>query len=1093
MFWQYFKKPGLSGLGHNNTDKDTVKHRGNKRFTALFSLMLALMLVLSTITCAALDPIYLGFTSDVHSNTSDLTTWIESLKEKRPTLDRMIFGGDYAERLTTNGATVAGIAQQCVDIVKAKYPDTPCVLVRGNHDPANELYNKGIVYDGSDYAVYALDSAGTSYMDYQGAFKDGEINDLSNFLGGYSSSKPVFVVAHHPIHFYGGGFQDRITDNATELLTALNEHENVIFLWGHNHTVSDPYYGQVKTKDNEITTTKNGTPQPINFTYLSYGAMLNGHENGNAYGLLGTISEVNNGTKIDFDYKNLSGDTVSDGSVIITGGGTGGPSYQLVNSPQSGETYVIVAKSEGKYYALTTGVYSPYLRGEEVIVSGDYVTSSVSDDMLWEFTTSGDGFAVTNDSKYLKRESGSEGGLSLVTPHPGAGYADWIYDADKSLRTESETRPGSASYVRLQGSGSTYYFQNDWDNKSEIYLYKFAEGGPETYTVTFDSNGGSSVAPVNVASGRTVSTLPQPTKSGYTFDGWFTDSNFSSEFTSSTPVTADITIYAKWTKVVLPETYYELITSPESGDTYVVVAKSGSNYYALTTGVHSSSYLKGEEVTVSGDYVTSDVTDDMVWEFTTSGDGFAVKAVGDEYKYLKRESGSKGGFSLVTSHPGAGYADWIYDTADNSLKTVSTNHPTDPGTPVFVRLQSSGSTYYFHNDWDGGSEIYLYKLAEATPPTQYTLTLTGDNISADPAAGLIDENTAVTVTVAPASGKQVATFTVNGLDKRSELVNNEYTFTITENTTVAVTYEAIPATQYTLTLTGDNIFSVPASGSIAEDTEVTVTVSPASGKRVDTFTVNGVDKKAELKNNQYTFIIEEDTTIEVAYKAISTGGGGGGGGGGSGSGDKDVTVPKDPPEDFEEETPPEVPGIGPRFQDVSETAWYYEAVEFAVEKGLFVGTSDITFEPDTPMSRAMLVTVLWRMEGNPEVNTVNIFTDVADDAWYADAVLWANTNGIVSGYGEGLFGPNDNITREQMAAILYRYAEFKGYDVSEIDNLEAYIDVDYVSDWALAGMEWAVGEKLITGMTATTLVPQGNATRAQVASILMRFILNVMD
>lgn len=218
------------------------------------------------------------------------------------------------------------------------------------------------------------------------------------------------------------------------------------------------------------------------------------------------------------------------------------------------------------------------------------------------------------------------------------------------------------------------------------------------------------------------------------------------------------------------------------------------------------------------------------------------------------------------------------------------------------------------------------------------------------------------------------------------------------------------------------------------------------------------------------------------------------GSGSSGGGaDKGATVPEDSLGDSAEEIPPEVPGISPGFQDVSETAWYYEAVKFAVEKGLFVGTSDTTFEPDTPMSRAMLVTVLWRMDGNPIVNSANIFTDVADDAWYADAVLWANTNGIVSGYGEGLFGPNDNITREQMAAILYRYAEFKGYDVSEIDNLAAYTDIDDVSDWALDSMEWAVGEKLITGMTATTLVPQGNATRAQVASILMRFILNVVD
>jgi uncharacterized repeat protein (TIGR02543 family) len=182
-----------------------------------------------------------------------------------------------------------------------------------------------------------------------------------------------------------------------------------------------------------------------------------------------------------------------------------------------------------------------------------------------------------------------------------------------------------------------------------------------------------------------------------------------------------------------------------------------------------------------------------------------------------------------------------------------------------------------------------------------------------------------------------------------------------------------------------------------------------------------------------------------------------------------------------------------RYVDVDKAAWYYEAVEFALEKGLFVGTSDTTFEPDTAMSRAMLVTVLWRMEGEPVVTAASAFTDVAGNAWYAKPVLWANANNIVSGYGGGLFGPNDNITREQMAAILNRYASFKGIDVSVADNLAAFTDAGAVSDWALASMKWAVGERLITGMTTTTLVPQGNATRAQVASILMRYIENVVE
>jgi len=182
-----------------------------------------------------------------------------------------------------------------------------------------------------------------------------------------------------------------------------------------------------------------------------------------------------------------------------------------------------------------------------------------------------------------------------------------------------------------------------------------------------------------------------------------------------------------------------------------------------------------------------------------------------------------------------------------------------------------------------------------------------------------------------------------------------------------------------------------------------------------------------------------------------------------------------------------------RYTDVDKVAWYYEAVEYVLEKGLFVGTSDTTFSPNTVMSRAMLVTVLWRLEGEPAVSSTNSFTDVAADAWYAKPVIWANANNIVSGYGDGLFGPNDNITREQMAAILNRYASFRGYDVSATNNLAAYTDASHVSDWALVSMKWAVGEKLITGMTTTTLVPQGNATRAQVASILMRYIENVVE
>jgi hypothetical protein len=174
--------------------------------------------------------------------------------------------------------------------------------------------------------------------------------------------------------------------------------------------------------------------------------------------------------------------------------------------------------------------------------------------------------------------------------------------------------------------------------------------------------------------------------------------------------------------------------------------------------------------------------------------------------------------------------------------------------------------------------------------------------------------------------------------------------------------------------------------------------------------------------------------------------------------------------------------------DVNQSLWFYEAVDRVLEKGLFVGTSDTTFEPNRTMNRAMIVTVLWRLEGKPVVPKNDIFRDVTKDSWYADAVSWANANQVVAGYGNGLFGPNDPITREQMISILHRYAQFKGIGISLEDgeDLTEFTDLGQVSSWALPGMKWAVANGIIKGITQTTLEPNESATRAQVAAVFMR-------
>lgn len=200
-----------------------------------------------------------------------------------------------------------------------------------------------------------------------------------------------------------------------------------------------------------------------------------------------------------------------------------------------------------------------------------------------------------------------------------------------------------------------------------------------------------------------------------------------------------------------------------------------------------------------------------------------------------------------------------------------------------------------------------------------------------------------------------------------------------------------------------------------------------------------------------------------------------------------VTITATFAEDPDWEPTPE-PGEEWPFVDVSEGDWFYDPVAWAYEQGLMTGTSATTFEPNISTTRGMIVAILHRLEDSPVVNYAMTFDDVADGDWYAEAVRWAASEGIVAGYSDAQFGPNDPITREQMAAILYNYAEWKGYDVSARADLSGYSDQP--SAWAVEVMQWANAEDLINGTTAITLDPQGNATRAQVAAILQRFLEN---
>ena len=184
---------------------------------------------------------------------------------------------------------------------------------------------------------------------------------------------------------------------------------------------------------------------------------------------------------------------------------------------------------------------------------------------------------------------------------------------------------------------------------------------------------------------------------------------------------------------------------------------------------------------------------------------------------------------------------------------------------------------------------------------------------------------------------------------------------------------------------------------------------------------------------------------------------------------------------------PEIP-----FHDVYMTDWFYESVKYVYDNGLMTGLNETTFGPYENLARAQFAVILHRMNGSPDMEYTNKFPDVADNQWYTDAILWASDIGVVTGYEDtGKFGPGDNINREQMAVMMYRYANYLGYDTSARADISKYTDAGNVNEFAKEAMSWAVGEGIITGKyNETQLDPQGNASRAECATIIMRFVEN---
>lgn len=694
-------------------------------------------------------------------------------------------------------------------------------------------------------------------------------------------------------------------------------------------------------------------------------------------------------------------------------------------------------------------------------------------------------------------------------------------DGDANVYVNGARAP-SANFEKIPDHGILRVLVQEGEKAPRIYYLTLTDrGGAKPYTaITFDANGGRVENRLSVTRYYDADTqdtsFPVPMREGYTFLGWASGQKNYGRYASDIPAGA-LTLKAGWKSNDAQE-------NPAASQIKVTFRLIGATLATrdvdIGRNINDSKYVTW----IATRSYTMDKGDTVYDLFLSAIDRAGLNARGQDTNYVTTITAPKalGGYKLSEFTNGQ-YSGWMY--------TVNGAHP---GYGLREQALEDGGRVVFHYvndyryeiaDWfddpdfpalGDGSDWNKWLLAEDKDPDGSKIS---DGMPAPspastaltPGATASDGTAAVSLSASDMAGA-IRDARENG--NKSIVIAPEITGTV-KRVTVEVPKDSLSA------LAGqsdvDLIIRTPVGSVTLPNGAVASIASQASGntvtvslEAVDASSLTPAQKEAVGNNPVY------DISIMSGGQNISSFSGGGitislpytlkDGEDPSGvtvwylndaGGLVKMACTYDQAAGMASFTTPHlsyyVVGYTETWQnpftDVKPTDWFYGAVEFAAEKGLFNGTTTITFSPNTAMTKAMLVTILYRLDGSPVVTGNNGFSDVKEDEWYTDAVIWAYANNIAEGY-DGRFGTGDNVTREQVAAILYRYAQYKGCDITKAADLSAFTDGSGIGSWAQAGMKWANAEGLITGRTATTLVPGGNATRAELAAILMRFIRN---
>ena len=791
----------------------------------------------------------------------------------------------------------------------------------------------------------------------------------------------------------------------------------------------------------------------------------------------------------------------------------------------------------GSVHTATVNGYDPAtmdISGNTATDAGDYTVRVTSKTGKW---ADGSTDAVTAAWSISKATQEAPSGLTGVEPSTEDGSDGKITGVTDKMeyRMEAEGSYTPCSGTEIENlSAGNYFVRYAGDHNhfaSPDAEVTVGEGKPlADFTITFNGNGGSgSMEPVTVKAGTNY-ILPA---CGFTapadqeFKAWEI-SGAEYKVGDSYTVDRDTEIKALWeNSVITPTTYTVTVGNDGNGTGTATPSTAAAGTTITLTATPNKGYHFKEWQVISGGVTIKDdkflMPDSNVevsaifekdappvpTEFTIT-----VKTDGNGTASASHAKAVVGTEIRLTATPKEGYHFKEWQVISGNV-TIKDNKFTMPDTNVAIKA--------------------IFEEDAPPAPTEFTITVKTDGngtASASHAKAVV--GTEIILTVTPKTGYHFKEWQV--ISGGVTIKDDKFTMP-DSNVEVKAIFEkdAPPApTEFTITVTsGDNGTASASHAKAVVGTEITLTATPNKGYHFKEWQV--ISGGVTIKDDKFTM-----PSANVEVKAIfekDTGGGGGGynppvtyytlrfeTGGGSDipsvqgtyntyidltkyvptwrghtfigwyserslmnkvSGvylTKDMTV-------YAGWRVDENPGTGANpFTDVSEKDWFYGDVMFVYENGLMLGTSKTLFSPHGTATRGMMATILWRMEGSPAPKGKNSFTDVEAGKWYADAITWTAENGIFAGYGKDKFGPDDPITREQLAAIFYRYADYKGYDLTVKGNLDKFKDADKITDYAKTAMQWAVGSGLVKGKSGNLLDPQGTATRAEIAAMLHRFI-----